>query len=355
MTARIHERSRAAEARELRALDDGDLEPPWLAPIARLNRTLGAMPLLPGNDAQLLPHAADHLPALVEAVRAARRYVHVEFYILSVDATTAPFFAALHDAVRRGVEVRVLLDHLGSRQYPGYRQTLAELDRIGVQWHLMLPVQPFRGRYQRPDLRNHRKLVVVDGVTGFVGSLNLIDPGYGKRSPPAPWPGVARRAGPPPGAGGARGRRPLRHRLVQRDGRAAAHLPGGPRGPSGERRPRAGRPGRDAAVPGGAERPGVRRRQQPRPVQLAHLQRRAPAEPHQPVRRAGRVPAHRPDDGGPAGRGRRDVRRRDGRPVGGVPRPALLLPDAARGRRAALPVPGPVDPARQAPDGRRRW
>jgi cardiolipin synthase len=46
----------------------------------------------------------------------------------------------------------------------------------------MLPVQPLRGRYQRPDLRNHRKLVVVDGVVGFVGSLNLIDPGYGKRS-----------------------------------------------------------------------------------------------------------------------------------------------------------------------------
>jgi cardiolipin synthase A/B len=182
MTARIHERARAVEARELQALEDGDLEPPWLAPIARLNRTLGAMPLLPGNDAQLLPHADDHIPALVEAVRAARRYVHVEFYILSLDATTAPFFAALDDAVRRGVDVRVLLDHLGSRQYPGYRRTLAELDRIGVRWRLMLPVQPLRGRYQRPDLRNHRKLVVVDGVVGFVGSLNLIDPGYGKRS-----------------------------------------------------------------------------------------------------------------------------------------------------------------------------
>jgi cardiolipin synthase A/B len=182
MTALIDQRARDVEALELQALDAGDLEPPWLAPITRLNRSLGAMPLLPGNAARLLPHAVDHVPTLVEAIRAARRYVHVEFYILSLDATTAPVFAALHDAVARGVDVRVLLDHLGSRQYPGYRRTLDELDRIGVRWRLMLPVQPLRGRYQRPDLRNHRKLVVVDGEVGFVGSLNLIDPGYGKRS-----------------------------------------------------------------------------------------------------------------------------------------------------------------------------
>ncbi len=182
MTARIHERARRVESLELQALDDGDLEPPWLAQVTRLNRNLGAMPLLPGNDARLLPHAVDHVPALVEAIRGAQRYVHVEFYILSLDTTTRPVFDALADAVARGVEVRVLLDHLGSRQYPGFRRSLAELTRIGVRWQLMLPVQPLRGRYQRPDLRNHRKLVVVDGVVGFVGSLNLIDPGYGKRS-----------------------------------------------------------------------------------------------------------------------------------------------------------------------------
>jgi cardiolipin synthase len=50
-----------------------------------------------------------------------------------------------------------------------------------VLWHLMLPVQPLKGRWQRPDLRNHRKLMVVDGVVGFVGSLNMIDPSYDKR------------------------------------------------------------------------------------------------------------------------------------------------------------------------------
>ena len=119
---------------------------------------------------------------MIAAVEDARRYLHVEFYILIYDATTASFFAALGDAVRRGVTVRVLLDHLGSRPYPGYRRTRKELERLGIQWRLMLPVQPYRGLYQRPDLRNHRKLLVADGEVAYVGSLNVIDPSYNKRA-----------------------------------------------------------------------------------------------------------------------------------------------------------------------------
>ena len=53
---------------------------------------------------------------------------------------------------------------------------------MGVQWHLMLPFQPLRGRFQRLDLRNHRKLLVVDGLVAFTGSQNIIDSGYRKRS-----------------------------------------------------------------------------------------------------------------------------------------------------------------------------
>ncbi|WP_255378210.1 cardiolipin synthase [Quadrisphaera sp. DSM 44207] len=172
----------AERAREAGPVSDDHETPPWLPSVARLNENLAAMPLLEDNDAHLLPHFAEQLAALVDAVHGARRYVHVEFYILSLDATTAPFFAALEDAVARGVQVRVLLDHLGSRSYPEYRATTRELTRIGAQWHLMLPVLPLRGRYQRPDLRNHRKLLVADGEVGFVGSLNLIDPSYLKRA-----------------------------------------------------------------------------------------------------------------------------------------------------------------------------
>jgi cardiolipin synthase len=169
-------------ARDLEEADPVPGMPPWLPSVARLNQAVGAMPLLEDNDAHLLSTFEEQLDALVAAVRRAERYVHVEFYILSLDAATAPFFDALGDAVERGVTVRVLMDHMGSRKYSGYRRTRRALSRMGVAWQLMLPVQPYRGRYQRPDLRNHRKLLVADGDVAFVGSLNLIDPGYHKRA-----------------------------------------------------------------------------------------------------------------------------------------------------------------------------
>ena len=77
--------------------------------------------------------------------------------------------------------MRVLLDHWASSHCAGYKETLERLDAMGVEWQLMLPVQPLKGRYQRLDLRNHRKLLVVDGRVAFVGSQNLIDRSYNKK------------------------------------------------------------------------------------------------------------------------------------------------------------------------------
>ena len=79
------------------------------------------------------------------------------------------------------MRVRVLLDHLGNFPYPGYRRTIRRLKAMGVQWHLMLPFQPWRLLIQRPDLRNHRKLLVIDGEIAFTGSQNIIETPYQKR------------------------------------------------------------------------------------------------------------------------------------------------------------------------------
>jgi cardiolipin synthase len=152
--------------------------PPWFASLAGLNRHLGAMPLLGGNAARIFGDYDRSIHEMTEAVRTAQTFVHVEFYILSLDHTTAAFFDALEDAVQRGVQVRVLLDHIASLRVRGYRRTLRRLKAMGAEWHLMLPVQPWRGRYQRPDLRNHRKVLVVDGRVGFMGSQNMIDRTY---------------------------------------------------------------------------------------------------------------------------------------------------------------------------------
>jgi cardiolipin synthase len=156
--------------------------PPWLDSIVELNRTLGSMPMVGGNTAKLFTDYAESLEAMTASLAAAKKFVHVEFYILAFDRTTAPFFAAMEAAVKRGVTVRVLLDHVASLRSPGYRRTIRKLRQIGVHWRLMLPVQPLRGKYQRPDLRNHRKILVIDGVIAFTGSQNMIDRSYNKRS-----------------------------------------------------------------------------------------------------------------------------------------------------------------------------
>jgi cardiolipin synthase len=74
--------------------------------------------------------------------------------------------------------VRVLADHIATRKVANSKDMTAELDRIGVEWAWMLPVMPLKGKYQRLDLRNHRKIVVVDGTVAFTGSQNLIDRSY---------------------------------------------------------------------------------------------------------------------------------------------------------------------------------
>lgn len=155
--------------------------PPWLEPIVELNRTLGSMPLVGGNSAQMWNDNAESLAQMTAAIRAAQKTVHAEFYILQLDSETSGFFDALQEAQDRGVIVRVLLDHLGNAQYPGYRRTVKRLNAMGVQWRRMLPFRPSRGQFQRPDLRNHRKLLVVDGLVAFTGSQNIIEPGYQRR------------------------------------------------------------------------------------------------------------------------------------------------------------------------------
>jgi len=155
--------------------------PGWLESIVQLNRNLGAMPLVGDNTASLQSDYAGSLAAMTDAINNARKYVHVEFYILSLDPTTEPFFDAMTNAVKRGVTVRVLMDHIQSMRKPGYRKTKRRMTRDGIEWKLMLPLQPFKGQWQRPDLRNHRKLLIVDGEVGFMGSQNIIDRSYNER------------------------------------------------------------------------------------------------------------------------------------------------------------------------------
>lgn len=152
--------------------------PAWFESIVGMNRELGALPLSGDNGARLISGYHDSIAQMTAAIRGAKRYVHVEFYILKADAATEDFFVALEEAIERGVAVRVLMDHWANLSKPLHRQTKERLTRIGADWHLLMPLRPLGRKFQRPDLRNHRKLLVVDGEVAFLGSQNLTDPSY---------------------------------------------------------------------------------------------------------------------------------------------------------------------------------
>jgi cardiolipin synthase len=154
--------------------------PSYVGSVATLNRTLGSLPLAGGNTVELISDYRGSIAAMTAAVEGAEQFVDVEFYITAWDDVTDPLFQALDAATRRGVRVRMLFDHLGSRGIPGYKDMLAKLATTGIDARTMLPIKPLKGVIRRPDLRNHRKLLVVDGRVGFTGSQNLTEPGYNK-------------------------------------------------------------------------------------------------------------------------------------------------------------------------------
>ncbi len=167
-----------ARTRGLSLVSHRDEWPEWLPSAVELNVTLGALPMVGGNGAVLLDDYEGSFDAMIRDIDVATDYVHVEFYILVRDESTRGFFDALARARARGVTVRVLSDHVSGLMFPNRRETLSALKTMGAEWMAMLPLRPLRGQWQRPDLRNHRKLVVIDGRVGFTGSQNLIDSTY---------------------------------------------------------------------------------------------------------------------------------------------------------------------------------
>ncbi len=159
------------------------LKPPVPAsvlPHATLIKRLGGMLPVAGNSVELLPEYDAIIERMAREINQAQRYVHIEFYIIVHDKTTAGFFTAMANAVQRGVTVRLLLDQIGSRKYPGRKQMEAHLTQIGVDWHYMLPVgKP--GEWLRLDLRNHRKILIVDGEVAYTGSLNVVTRTYHRK------------------------------------------------------------------------------------------------------------------------------------------------------------------------------
>jgi cardiolipin synthase len=143
---------------------------PALAATAQLVHRLGRFPVVGENRVELLDVYEDSIGRLVADVEAARESVHLMFYILEPDATGRRVADAVIRAARRGVSCRVMMDGLASR--PGLQELAPPLREAGVEVVSLLSPGP---RRTRRDLRNHRKIAVLDGQIGYTGSQNLVE------------------------------------------------------------------------------------------------------------------------------------------------------------------------------------
>jgi cardiolipin synthase len=137
-----------------------------------LAERVGRLPILGGNSAELLADYDESLRRLAADIEAAQSHVHLLYYIFQADGATEPILSALERAAQRGVTCRVLVDALGSRKMVS--SLFPRLQAAGVQCHEMLVTGLFRRYAARTDLRNHRKIAVIDGRIAYTGSQNLI-------------------------------------------------------------------------------------------------------------------------------------------------------------------------------------
>lgn len=129
-----------------------------------------------GDEVRLLRDGVEALPAMLAAIAAAQREILLEMYWVGPDAVGTKFREALTEKARAGVTVRVIYDAVGSLAItPSFWETLVRAGGEVREYH---PLSPLRPAFDlaRIEQRDHRKILVVDGVRGFTGGLNLARP-----------------------------------------------------------------------------------------------------------------------------------------------------------------------------------
>lgn len=145
--------------------------------LAELTHNAGGYGVTCGNQVRLLPESKDAFAAIEHAIRGARSQVHVQYYIYRPDRIGTRIRDALIAKARDGVKVRFMYDGIGS--WGLNRRFLKPMLDAGIEVCAFLPGRSFRERWSI-NLRNHRKLVIVDDRVAFTGGLNVGDEYLGR-------------------------------------------------------------------------------------------------------------------------------------------------------------------------------
>ena len=154
----------------------------------RAGKSITGFDAVGGNSAELMADSNAAIDSMVADIDAATEHVHVLFYIWLPDHNGCKMIEALKRAAARGVKCRAMVDGLGSRKMIRSKHW-SDLESSGVHTAIALPLgnpllQPFHGRI---DLRNHRKILIIDGKVTYCGSQNCADPEFLVKAKYAPW------------------------------------------------------------------------------------------------------------------------------------------------------------------------
>lgn len=154
----------------------------------RYAQTINQFPITNGNHFDLLDEAGQFVLALVDAIDGAQKSINILYYIWLPDRTGLTIAQALIRAAQRGVDIRVMVDELGSRRF-SRSKTWKNMKAAGIKCAVAMPYHsPFQIRLtNRYDLRNHRKLAIIDGATAYIGSRNCADPEFLPKKRFGPW------------------------------------------------------------------------------------------------------------------------------------------------------------------------
>ena len=180
---RIERRARTLRRGRM-VVDQSDSEPesssalraanlrPHLAQLSKLVRSVTSRDLTFGNSVEPLSGGDEAYPAMLAAIRSAQYTIGLSTYIFDADNVGIQFANALAEATNRGVEVRILIDAVGAKD--ALSSIVSVLEESGV------PVRTFNPplipwRFQYANLRNHRKILTIDGAIAFTGGMNIRD------------------------------------------------------------------------------------------------------------------------------------------------------------------------------------
>jgi cardiolipin synthase len=149
-------------------------------PLHRQAETLIGIPALAGNNLELIENPDEIIDAITSDIRQARSTCHLQFYIWQHGGTVSELEDALIDAARRGVTCRILVDSIGSADFLKSTRAAA-LREAGIRVQEALPAGLIKAFFSRIDIRNHRKIVIIDGEIAYTGSQNMVDPRFFKQ------------------------------------------------------------------------------------------------------------------------------------------------------------------------------